>query len=99
MPWTGPGEELARMILVALTYVRRIQTIHADRKQGLLTSITSCRLLLRVTGSEAFLSDSSCQEVVLDVASRTLGIVFDGADFYNAEGLLMLSHDGRSDVA
>lgn len=99
MPWEGPGKELARTILGALTYVRRIQTVHDDRKRELLAALTNCRLLLGVTGSDAFLSDSSCQDMIRVVASRTEGVLFDGADFYNAEGVLLLSHDGRSELA
>ncbi len=97
LPWTGPGEPLAKTILGALTYVRRIPTVHDRQKQELLSALAGCRLLIGVAGSPGCLTDAACLGVVHAIASRAKGMLFDGADFRSAAGDLLLSYDGRSD--
>lgn len=98
LPWTTPDEALARAILGALTFVRRIPTVHQDRKRAILATLIECRLLVGVTGSLGFLSDQECLGVIRGLAAETTGVIFDGADFYDAEGTLLLSHDGRIEI-
>ncbi len=99
LPWTGPGQELAKTVLGALTYVRRIATVHEHQKQDLLATLPECRLLIGVAGTAGLLSDDACLSAVHAVAADTRGIIFDGADFFNPGGVLILSHDGRSETA
>jgi hypothetical protein len=96
--WAGPGEALAKTLLGALAYVRRIATTHDAQRQQLLNALSECRLLIGVTGTPGCLSDPECRTFIRTVAFETGGVLFDGADFFSADGLLLLSHDGRSET-
>ena len=96
LPWTGPGEALAKTILGALAYVRRITTTHEDVRQELLGKLAGCRLLIGVSGSPGFLSDPACLGAIEALAVSARGVLFDGADFHEPNRALLLAHDGRS---
>lgn len=97
LPWTGPGQPLAKTILGALAYVRRIPTSHEAQRQDLLNALAECRLLLGLTGSPGCLAYPSCLSAIHAIAAEMNGILFDGADFHSPEGILLFSHDGRSE--
>ncbi len=91
MHWTGPGGRLAKTILGTLAYARRISQTDPAAAEDILPALSSCRLLIGITGTEGSLSHSLCQATVYDVAEKLGSLTFDGAIFYSANGAVLLS--------
>jgi hypothetical protein len=99
MVYERGGDRFSRTLLGLGTFVRRIETPHTTLRGEMERRASAAKLLIGVTARPSFSEEDGHQQCIFEIADRLDGMVFDGRQFLDGSGALLLDADGASETA
>jgi len=85
------GDDFCRLLLSTCAFVEGMSNADAVVKQRLASHVESCELVLGVVAEPAFDADERYHAVVFAIAKALDGVVFNGQEMLDANGVTLLA--------
>lgn len=85
------GDDFCRLLLSMCAFVEGVSKADAVMKRRLVSHIESSELVLGVVAEPAFDADERCHAVVFAIAKSLDGIIFNGREIIDANGVALLA--------
>jgi hypothetical protein len=93
------GDRFSKTTLGLGAFVRRIQTDRPALRDALERRVFAAKLLIGVTARPGFSEEDGHMNYIFQIARDLDGLVFDGRQFLDGSGALLLDADGASETA
>ncbi|WP_146436545.1 hypothetical protein [Blastopirellula retiformator] len=86
-----PGDDFCRLLLSTCAFVEGLPNADAVVKKWLASHVESCELVLGVVAEPAFDADERFHAVVFAIAKAFDGVIFNGHEMLDANGVTLLA--------
>jgi hypothetical protein len=91
------GDEFSSLVLSSYFHFDQIKTAAHSAKAKLLAHIEDSKCILGIVADPAFDSDERFNQVVFSIAKLYNGVVFNGYEALDQDGILLLDNEGKSE--
>ena len=91
------GDEFSRLVYTTMVHFEWIKTAAESAKARLLTHVGDTKCILGIVADPEFDADERFNQAVFAIAKACNGIVFNGYEMLDENGILILDNDGKSE--
>lgn len=90
--------DFSRLILGTSTFFRHVNVTPVERRERVLDAVYRCQFSVGVVASPEFDEEERHFDMIFEIAKSLDGLIFNGSGMVDADGLLVLDHEGNFDV-
>jgi len=91
------GDEFSRLVNTTCVHFEQIETTAQSAKARLIAHVENTECILGVVADPEFDADERFNQAVFAIAKACDGVVFNGYEVLDQNGILLLDNDGKSE--